>query len=137
MTQILTNIVQIPLEILLKGDSEPIYGITLEEAGLYREEPVLPFSAYGTLAMARPENDPNGASSQFFFFLFEAELTPAGVNLLDGRYTVFGYVVENKELLRKLKVGDVIESAKVIEGAEKFGRAFSREKFDLKDTLKS
>jgi peptidylprolyl isomerase len=108
----------IPLEILLKGDSEPIYGITLEEAGLYREEPVLPFSAYGTLAMARPENDPNGASSQFFFFLFEAELTPAGVNLLDGRYTVFGYVVENKELLRKLKVGDVIESAKVIEGAE-------------------
>ncbi len=108
----------IPLEILLKGDSEPIYGITLEEAGLYREETVLPFSAYGTLAMARPENDANGASSQFFFFLFEAELTPAGVNLLDGRYTVFGYVVENKELLRKLKVGDVIESAKVIEGAE-------------------
>ncbi|NEP14522.1 MAG: peptidylprolyl isomerase [Symploca sp. SIO2C1] len=108
----------IPLEILLKGDSEPIYGITLEEAGLYREETALPFSAYGTLAMARPENDPDGASSQFFFFLFEAELTPAGVNLLDGRYTVFGYVVENKELLRQLKVGDVIESAKVIEGAE-------------------
>ena len=108
----------IPLEILLQGDSEPIYGITLEEAGLYREEPVLPFSAYGTVAMARPENDPNGGSSQFFFFLFEPELTPAGVNLLDGRYTVFGYVVENKELLRELKVGDVIESAKVVEGAE-------------------
>ena len=68
--------------------------------------------------MARPENDPNGGSSQFFFFLFEPELTPAGVNLLDGRYTVFGYVVENKELLRELKVGDVIESAKVVEGAE-------------------
>ncbi|NES22294.1 MAG: peptidylprolyl isomerase [Symploca sp. SIO3E6] len=108
----------VPLEILLKGDSEPIYGMTLEEAGLYREEPVLPFSAYGTLAMARPEGDPNGASSQFFFFLFEAELTPAGINLMDGRYTVFGYVIENKELLRKLKLGDVIESAKVIEGAE-------------------
>ncbi|NET56749.1 MAG: peptidylprolyl isomerase [Symploca sp. SIO2E6] len=108
----------IPLEILLKGDSEPVYGMTLEEAGLYREEPVLPFSAYGTLAMARPESDPNGASSQFFFFLFEAELTPAGINLMDGRYTVFGYVVKNKELLRKLKVGDVIESAKVVEGAE-------------------
>ncbi|NEP57110.1 MAG: peptidylprolyl isomerase [Symploca sp. SIO2G7] len=108
----------IPLEILLKGDSEPIYGMTLEEAGLYREETVLPFSAYGTVAMARPANDPNGGSSQFFFFLFEAELTPAGVNLMDGRYTVFGYVVKNKELLRKLKVGDVIESAKVVEGAE-------------------
>ncbi|NER22582.1 MAG: peptidylprolyl isomerase [Symploca sp. SIO1C2] len=108
----------VPLEILLKGDSEPVYGMTLEEAGLYREEPVLPFSAYGTLAMARPESDPNGASSQFFFFLFEAELTPAGINLMDGRYTVFGYVVENKELLREIKLGDVIESAKVVEGAE-------------------
>jgi len=108
----------VPLEILLKGDSEPVYGMTLEEAGLYREEPVLPFSAYGTLAMARPESDPNGASSQFFFFLFEAELTPAGINLMDGRYTVFGYVVENKELLREIKLGDVIESAKVVKGAE-------------------
>ncbi len=108
----------VPLEILVRGDTEPVYGITLEELGRYRDDPVLPFSAYGTVAMARPGNDANGGSSQFFFFLFEPELTPAGLNLLDGRYTVFGYLVEGKEVLAKLKEGDVIESAKVVDGID-------------------
>ncbi|HEY9666256.1 MAG TPA: peptidylprolyl isomerase [Coleofasciculaceae cyanobacterium] len=108
----------IPLEVLVKSEKAPVYGVTLEEAGLYREDPALPFSAFGTVAMARPGNDPNGGSSQFFFFLFEPELTPAGLNLLDGRYTVFGYVVEGKDVLEELKEGDVIESAKVVKGAE-------------------
>ncbi len=108
----------IPLEVLAKGDSVPTYGITLEDAGRYRAQTVLPFSAYGTVALARPESEPNGGSSQFFFFLFEPELTPAGRNLLDGRYSVFGYVTEGKEVLERLKAGDKIESAKVIEGAE-------------------
>jgi len=108
----------IPLEVLVRGDSEPIYGITLEDAGRYRDEPVLPFSAYGAVAMARPGLDPDGGSSQFFFFLFEPELTPAGRNLLDGRYAVFGYLVEGKEVLEKLREGDVIKSAKVVKGAE-------------------
>lgn len=108
----------IPLEVLVRSDSEPVYGTTLEDAGLYREQPVLPFSAYGAVAMARPGADPNGGSSQFFFFLFEPELTPAGLNLLDGRYSVFGYLVEGKDVLEKLKEGDVIESATVVKGAE-------------------
>ena len=59
----------IPLEVLVKGDPAPTYGITLEDAGRYRAQPVLPFSAYGALAMARPESEPDGGSSQFFFFL--------------------------------------------------------------------
>ncbi|NJL49397.1 MAG: peptidylprolyl isomerase, partial [Leptolyngbyaceae cyanobacterium SM2_5_2] len=88
----------VPLEILVQGDDAPTYGATLEELGRYLDDPVLPFSAFGTLGMARPNDEPNGGSSQFFFFLFEPELTPAGLNLLDGRYSVFGYVVENKEL---------------------------------------
>ncbi len=107
----------IPLEIMVKGDKEPMYGITMEDAGRFKEEPVLPFSSYGALAMARPEADPNGGSSQFFFFLFEPELTPAGRNLLDGRYTVFGYVISGQEVLGQLKANDKIESAKVLEGA--------------------
>lgn len=109
----------IPLEFLVEGDKEPTYGITLEQAGRYTDLPVLPFSAYGAVAMARPENEVNGGSSQFFFFLYEPELTPAGRNLLDGRYSVFGYVTEGKEVLRELKAGDKIESAKVVKGAEK------------------
>ncbi len=113
----------IPLEVMVKGDKEPMYGITMEDAGRFREEPVLPFSSYGALAMARPESDPNGASSQVFFFLFEPELTPAGRNLLDGRYTVFGYVTEGQEVLAKLKPTDKIESAKVIDGIDLFVKA--------------
>jgi peptidylprolyl isomerase len=108
----------IPLEVMVKGDKSPTYGITLEDAGRFLDQPVLPFSAYGTVAMARPGDDPNGGSSQFFFFLFEPELTPAGANLLDGRYSVFGYVIQGKEVLGKLRPGDQIISAKVIEGAE-------------------
>jgi len=109
---------RVPLEILVKGEAAPIYGSTLEDLGRYLEDPVLPFSAFGTLGMARPNNEANGGSSQFFFFLFEPELTPAGLNLLDGRYTVFGYVVENKEVLEQLTQGDRIESARVIAGAD-------------------
>ncbi|HEY9884126.1 MAG TPA: peptidylprolyl isomerase [Thermosynechococcaceae cyanobacterium] len=108
----------IPLEVLVQGDVEPTYEITLEDAGRYKDQPVLPFSSYGALAMARPGEDPNGGSSQFFFFLFEPELTPAGRNLLDGRYSVFGYVIEGKEVLEQLKAGDKIESAKVIQGLD-------------------
>jgi peptidylprolyl isomerase len=108
----------IPLEILVKGDEAPVYGTTLEEIGRFLDAPVLPFSAFGTLGMARPNTDANGGSSQFFFFLFEPEMTPAGLNLLDGRYAVFGYVVENKELLEQLTAGDRIESIRVISGAD-------------------
>lgn len=108
----------VPLEVMVKGDKTPTYGITLEDAGRYLDQPVLPFSAYGTLSMARPEGEANGGSSQFFFFLFEPELTPAGLNLLDGRYSVFGYVTENKDVLDKIKQGDKILSAKVVKGLD-------------------
>ncbi|NEQ43901.1 MAG: peptidylprolyl isomerase [Leptolyngbya sp. SIOISBB] len=108
----------VPLEILVKGDEAPTYGATLEELGRYLEDPVLPFSAFGVMGFARPSVDVNGGSSQFFFFLFEPEMTPAGLNLLDGRFAVFGCVVENKEVLEQLKQGDRIISAKVIDGLE-------------------
>ncbi|MBW4467167.1 MAG: peptidylprolyl isomerase [Pegethrix bostrychoides GSE-TBD4-15B] len=108
----------IPMEVMIQGDKKPMYGVTMEEAGRYLDQPVLPFSAFGTLGMARPSEDVNGGSSQFFFFLFEAELTPAGLNLLDGRYAVFGYVTQNKDVLEKLKQGDKIISAKVVNGLE-------------------
>jgi peptidylprolyl isomerase len=108
----------IPLEIKVKEDEAPIYGMTLEEAGLYLPELALPFNAYGAIALARPEMEPNGGSSQFFFFKFDTELTPPGFNLMDGRYSVFGYVVEGKETLNKLSEGDTILSAKVVEGSE-------------------
>jgi len=108
----------IPLEILVKGESEPIYGFTTEDLGLYLAQPVLPFNAYGAVALARPSNDTNGGSSQFFFFKFDTEVTPPGFNLMDGRFAVFGYVTKGEDVLDKLTAEDKIISAKVIAGAE-------------------
>ena len=108
----------IPLEVLVRGDEEPVYGDTLEELGRYLDQPVLPFNAYGAIALARPAGDPNGGSSQFFFFKFDTEMTPPGYNLMDGRYSVFGYVIEGKEVLEELNAEDKIISAKVVDGIE-------------------
>jgi peptidylprolyl isomerase len=108
----------IPLEFLIKGEEAPIYGITLEDAGIYLPDLALPFNAYGAVALARPSSDANGGSSQFFFFKFDNELTPPGFNLMDGRYTVFGYVVEGKEVLDELTDKDKIISAKVTNGLD-------------------
>ena len=108
----------IPMEVLVKGDELPVYGDTLEELGRYLDVPAIPFNAYGAVALARPANDPNGGSSQFFFFKFDTEITPPGYNLMDGRYSVFGYLTEGKEVLEELTAGDKIISAKVIDGIE-------------------
>ncbi len=108
----------VPLEIAIPGQPMPIYGKTLAEAGYDRVLPTLPFSAYGTLAMAHSYDDPNGGSSQFFLYLFESDLTPAGLNLMDGNYSVFGYLIEGEEVLRSLRLGDQIISAKLVEGQE-------------------
>lgn len=112
----------IPLEYLIKEDELPTYGVSLEESGIYLADLALPFSAYGTLALARPENEPNGGSSQVFFFKFDTELTPPGFNLMDGRYSVFGYLVDGKKVLENLTPEDKIISAKVIKGKENLVR---------------
>ena len=57
-------------------------------------------------------------SSQFFFFLYEAELTPAGLNLVDGRYSAFGYVVDGFDVLEELGIDDGIVRARLIDGGE-------------------
>lgn len=112
----------IPLEVLTPEDEIPVYEITLEDLGRYLDTPTLPFNAYGAIALARPADDPNGGSSQFFFFKFDTELTPPGFNLMDGRYSVFGYAVEGKETLEELTAGDTIISAKVVKGLENLVR---------------
>jgi peptidylprolyl isomerase len=108
----------IPLEILISGEDKPIYEMTLEDAGVYLPKLALPFNAFGAVALARPDTEPNGGSSQFFFFKFDNELTPPGFNLMDGRYSVFGYVISGKEVLEELTEQDKIISARVTAGAE-------------------
>ncbi|KAF6157353.1 hypothetical protein GIB67_004291 [Kingdonia uniflora] len=108
----------IPLEIMVEGDKAPVYGASLEELGLYKAQTKLPFNAFGTMAMAREEFEDNSASSQVFWLLKESELTPSNANILDGRYAVFGYVIQNEDYLADLKVGDVIESVQVVSGLD-------------------
>jgi len=108
----------IPLETFAKGDKGPFYETTIEDEGRGGEATVMPFSSYGAMGWAREEYEPNTGSSQFFWLLFDSDLTPAGKNVLDGRYPCFGYVVEGADFLRDAKEGDVIVSAKVTEGLE-------------------
>ncbi|AFY69353.1 Peptidylprolyl isomerase [Thalassoporum mexicanum PCC 7367] len=108
----------VPLEIKIPTQDVPIYEFTLSDVGEALTLPVLPFSVFGTVAMARPPGQPNGASSQFFIYLFDSDLTPAGLNLIDGNFTVIGYVVEGDRILPNLKLGDKIVSMKVLSGAE-------------------
>jgi peptidylprolyl isomerase len=108
---------KVPLEIRVPGEAQPFYNKTFEELGLFKAEPVLPFSTKGTLGWAHSDHALDDGSSQFFLFLFEPELTPAGLNLIDGRYAAFGYVVDGFEVLENLSADDGIIEARVIEGA--------------------
>tara|TARA_Y100001968_G_scaffold330711_1_gene383323 strand:+ start:677 stop:1690 length:1014 start_codon:yes stop_codon:yes gene_type:complete len=109
----------IPLEIRVPEKEETIYNQTFEELGLYTATPTLPFATPGALGWSHSGKAVNDGSSQFFFFLYDAELNPAGRNLIDGNNSAFGYVVEGVEILDKLEVNDKIISIKVLDGAEK------------------
>ncbi|MFM8258213.1 MAG: peptidylprolyl isomerase [Vulcanococcus sp.] len=108
----------VPLEIKVPGEAEPFYNATFEDLGQFTAQPVLPFATLGTLGWAHSDEALDDGSSQFFFFLYEAELTPAGLNLVDGRYSAFGYVVDGFDVLEELGISDGIVKARVIEGAE-------------------
>lgn len=97
---------RIPLEIAPAG-KPPVYGSVLP-AGT---RPQLSHSR-GAVAMARSANA-NSASSQFY-------ITLGNSDFLDGSYAVFGYVrsPEAMALVDQIKVGDRIEAATVVAGAE-------------------
>jgi peptidyl-prolyl cis-trans isomerase B (cyclophilin B) len=64
----------------------------------------------GAVGMAR-SSPLDSASSQFYIAL-------SALPILDGRYAVFGYVTSGMEWVERIQVGDVIRSARVLEGAE-------------------
>jgi len=109
----------IPLEVMVKGDKTPMWESTTEEDLRGYAATTLPFQSFGALGMARTEDDDNSASSQWFWLLFDSDLTPAGKNLLDGSYACFGYTVDGADFLKDIKEDDVIVSAKVTSGMDK------------------
>lgn len=60
----------------------------------------------------------NSASSQWFWLLFDSDLTPAGKNLLDGAYACFGYTTEGADFLKDVREGDIISKATVVSGKD-------------------
>lgn len=98
----------IPLEIKPKGAKEPIYSQTFKTAKV-TAPPQLKHTR-GAVAMARSAM-PDSASSQFYIAL-------ADLPFLDGDYAVFGYVTEGMDVVDKIREGDRIDSAEVLEGAK-------------------
>ncbi len=108
----------VPLEIRIPDEKDTFYNQTFEDLGLYTETPTLPFATLGTLGWSHSNAAVDDGSSQFFFFLYEAELNPAGRNLIDGRNAAFGYVVDGFDVLEELTKDDTIISIDVLEGIE-------------------
>lgn len=61
----------------------------------------------GTVAMAR-KNEPDTAGSQFYICL-------KPLSQLDGKYTVFGHVVEGIDVAKAVQVGDVMKSVTIVD----------------------
>jgi cyclophilin family peptidyl-prolyl cis-trans isomerase len=73
--------------------------------------PKLKHSEAGIIAMAR-SNDPNSASSQFYFTLGPA-------SFLDGQYAVFGKVIDGLNVVKELRKGDKMTRVSVLETVSK------------------
>ena len=96
----------IPLELRLKGQSQPGYGEILTSPDISRQ--LLLTHQRGAVAMARSE-DANSASSQFYLAL---EALPE----LDGRYAVFGRVTRGMDVVDRIQQGDRLLRAALVSG---------------------
>eukprot|EP00250_Pteridium_aquilinum_P016844 c23319_g1_i1 orf=434-1741(-) len=109
----------LPIEIMPAGEFQPLYRTTLSVQD--GELPVLPLSVYGAVAMAHSTTSEDySAPSQFFFYLYDRRSAGlGGLSFDEGQFSVFGYVTNGKELLSQLRTGDVIESARLVSGADR------------------
>ncbi|CAJ1978591.1 unnamed protein product [Sphenostylis stenocarpa] len=109
----------VPLEIMPSGQFEPLYKTTLSVQD--GELPVLPLSVYGAVAMAHNEASEEYSSPyQFFFYLYDKRSAGlGGISFDEGQFSVFGYTTTGRDILPQIKTGDIIRSAKLIEGQDR------------------
>ncbi|KAF8014883.1 hypothetical protein BT93_H0623 [Corymbia citriodora subsp. variegata] len=110
---------RVPLEIMPSGQFEPLYRTTLSiQDG---ELPVLPMSVYGAVAMAHSaDSDEYSSPYQFFFYLYDKRNSGlGGISFDEGQFSVFGYATTGRDTLSQIKTGDVIRSAKLVEGRDR------------------
>ncbi|XP_031266779.1 peptidyl-prolyl cis-trans isomerase CYP37, chloroplastic-like [Pistacia vera] len=113
----------VPLEINPSGQFEPLYKTTLSVQD--GELPVLPLSVYGAVAMhnTMAHSEVSGEYSapyQFFFYLYDKRnASLGGLSFDEGQFSVFGYTTVGREILPQIKTGDVLRSAKLIQGQDR------------------
>ena len=92
----------IPLEIKLRNEDLPRYNKKITNPSELKNLQLR--HKKGSIAMAR-SNKLNSASAQFYFAL-------KSLPELDGRYSIFGKVINGMETLEKIEKGDLIFKAK-------------------------
>ncbi|KAJ0960136.1 hypothetical protein J5N97_002084 [Dioscorea zingiberensis] len=109
----------VPLEVMPSGQFEPLYKTTLSVQD--GELPVLPLSVYGAVAMAHSvDSDEYSSPSQFFFYLYDKRNAGlGGLSFDEGQFSVFGYTTVGREILPQIESGDIIRSAKLLQGQER------------------
>ncbi|KAL0311094.1 UNVERIFIED_CONTAM: Peptidyl-prolyl cis-trans isomerase CYP37, chloroplastic [Sesamum angustifolium] len=109
----------VPLEIKPSGQFEPLYKTTLSVQD--GELPVLPLSVYGAVVMAHSEvSEEYSSPNQFFFYLYDKRNAGlGGLSFDEGQFSVFGYTTAGRDILSQIKSGDVIRSAKLVEGQDR------------------
>ncbi|ONI12853.1 hypothetical protein PRUPE_4G187400 [Prunus persica] len=109
----------VPLEIKPSGQFEPLYRTKLDVQD--GELPTLPLSVYGAVAMAHSEvNEEYSSPYQFFFYLYDKRNAGlGGLSFDEGEFSVFGYATAGRDILSQIKTGDVIQSAKLIDGQDR------------------
>ncbi|KAF7140538.1 hypothetical protein RHSIM_Rhsim06G0193900 [Rhododendron simsii] len=109
----------VPLEIMPSGQFEPLYKTTLSVQD--GELPVLPLSVYGAVAMAHSDvSEEYSSPYQFFFYLYDKRSAGlGGLSFDEGQFSVFGYTTVGRETLPEIKTGDLIRSAKLVEGQDR------------------
>ncbi|XP_043689482.1 peptidyl-prolyl cis-trans isomerase CYP37, chloroplastic [Telopea speciosissima] len=109
----------IPLEIMPSGQFEPLYRTTLSVQD--GELPILPLSVYGAVAMAHSEvSEEYSSPHQFFFYLYDKRNAGlGGLSFDEGQFSVFGYTTVGRDVLSQIKTGDVIQSARLVEGRDR------------------
>lgn len=109
----------VPLEIKPSGQFEPLYKTTLSVQD--GELPVLPLSVYGAVVMAHSEvSEEYSSPNQFFLYLYDKRNAGlGGLSFDEGQFSVFGYTTVGRDILSQIKTGDVIRSAKLVEGEDR------------------
>lgn len=108
---------RLPLEIIRSSKLSYSRGFSdlSSEASLQSSQgsrPLLSFDIPGLVAMNHPDNNVNGASSEFFSLQLNT-MPEEKRKLFDGNYAPFGYIIDGFDVYQKLKGGDVIDATEV------------------------